>query len=185
MPQKYDTASHWNEVLRGEFEKESDRAAVILTVSIFEDALYRMLKNYLVASTSSTDELLDGANAPFSTFSAKITASHRLGLVSSKFCRDLHIIRRIRNEFAHNIHGCTFDNSAVRSRVLEIVKSSGIIERNPKTRATFPDGLRGDFLMCASWMLYCLNQEIEEISPLDEARKEWGYDKRHVEEADE
>ena len=181
----YGTASHWHKVLIKEFEKESDRAAVILTASIFEDALYRILKNHLVACASSTDEMLDGANAPLSTFSAKISAVHRLGLVSSKFCRDLHLVRKIRNEFAHNIHGCTFENSAVRSRVLEIVKSSGMIDRNPTSRSCFPKGLRGDFLMSAAWMLYCINQSIENTTPLKDSSLEWGYDETQVEKIEE
>lgn len=172
----YGSTSHWNKVLKEEFEKESDRAAVILTASLFDNSLAQLISVSLVASPSSTDDLLDGANAPISTFSARINLAYRLGLISRKFCRDLHLIRSIRNSFAHNIHGCSFDESSVKSRVLELAKSSGLIERNPQFRKeSFPPGTRGDFLISASWMLWSLNERIEHASAFEEAELEMGY----------
>lgn len=174
---EYQNASHWDEVLDREFAKESDRAAVILTGSLFDNALTQLLRISLVASPTSSDDLLDGANAPLSTFSAKINACYRIGLISKQLARDLHLIRSIRNAFAHNVSGCTFDDSSVRSRVLELAKSSGFIERNLKMRKRrFPDGVRGDFLAIASWMLYSINLDIEEAKPMVEAPPEFGYD---------
>lgn len=173
----YEAASHWDDVLQSEFAKESDRAAVILTASLFENALGQLLRVRLVAAPSASDDLLDGANAPLSTFSAKISAAYRIGLISKRFCRDLHLIRQIRNQFAHNVGGCSFGETSVKSRVLELAKSSGFIERNARLRKNrFGQGTRGDFLMTASWMLWSINTDIEEGKPLEEAPEEWGYD---------
>src|SRR2546425_6922070 len=129
---EYQSAAHWAEVLDREFSKESDRAAVILVGALFDSALTQLLRTALVASPTSDDDLLDGANAPLSTFSARINTSYRIGLISKQFCRDLHLIRSIRNQFAHNVAGCSFEDSSVRSRILELAKSSRFIERNPK-----------------------------------------------------
>lgn len=182
----YHSATHWDEVFDREFSKESDRAAVILTGSMFENALGQLLKISLVASPTSTDELLDGPNAPLSTFSAKINACYRIGLISKQFTRDLHLIRSIRNKFAHNIAGCAFDESAVRSQVLELAKSSGYIESNPKMRKKyFPKGVRGDFMAIASWMLFSINIDIENAVAIEEADTEFGYDLSLSEAADE
>ena len=184
----YGTASHWNKVLRDEFTKESDRAAVILSGSLLDNALRQLISVSLVATPTSSDELLDGANAPLSTFSSRINFAFRVGLISRKFCRDLHLIRSIRNIFAHNIHGCSFDESDVKSRILELSKSSGIIDRNPKFRAkSFPPGARGDFLISASWMLWSLNNKIENSIAFEEAELEMGYHLKNAEtdEADE
>jgi DNA-binding MltR family transcriptional regulator len=181
---EYGSKSHWNAVLISEFEKESDRAAVILTASLFDNALAQLIAVSLVASPSSTDELLYGANAPLSTFSARINLAYRVGLISRKFCRDLHLVRSIRNSFAHNVHGCGFDESSVKSRVLELSKSSGLIERNPKFRASYPVGTRGDFLFSASWMLWSLNTKIESAHSFEEAEVEMGYDIRNSEESE-
>lgn len=172
---EYQAASHWDDVLQKEFAKESDRAAVILTASLFENALGQLLRVTLVPSPGSNDELLDGPMAPLASFSARINATYRVGLISKQFSRDLHLVRGIRNHFAHNIEGCSFTESGVRSRVLELAKSSGFIERNVSRRSRFGEGTRGDFLMLASWMLWSLNSNIEESKAIDEASVEWGY----------
>ena len=181
---EYGTAKHWDDVLQEEFTKESDRAAVILVASLFDNALTTFLKNVLLPTPAAADELFDLPNAPLATFSAKINLSYRIGVISQRFCRDLHLIRKIRNEFAHNIYGCSFETSIVRSRILELSKSSGMIERSPRTRgySQFPEGCRGDFLFIASWMLYSLNQQIESCQSLPEATLEWGYNSKFTEE---
>ena len=147
---------HWGTVFMQEFKKESPRACVILSVAILEKALETVLKARLVPTSSSEDDLIEVPYAPIATFNAKIDLAHRLGLISTKFCRDLHIIRKIRNDFAHNITGCSFEDSSVRSRITELNRSSGIIDRNPDTRKTFVEGVRGDFQMSVSWMLWYL-----------------------------
>lgn len=174
---EYKSASHWNDLLIAEFGKESDRAAVILVASLFDNALESLLRTTLVPSASNTDEVFDTPNAPLGTFSGKISMANRIGLISPRFCRDLHLIRRIRNEFAHNVSGCTFDSGPVNSRCLELAKSSGFIDRHQKTRAReFPDGTRGNFLIIASWMLYSLNSKVENAVAIPPAEPEWGYD---------
>ncbi|WP_150912019.1 transcriptional regulator [Marinobacter halotolerans] len=170
----YEHASHWADVFLDEFSKESDRAAVIVAASIFDDALGNLLKQFLVPTPSSQDELFDGANAPISTFSAKIAFAHRLGLISSAFARNLHLIRRIRNEFAHNIHGGSFQDSAVKSRVMELYKSQKYVNGSDDTRLN-PKGPRGDFLTVCLWMLWSINSDLERIQPLHEAAPEFGF----------
>jgi hypothetical protein len=171
----YSGAEHWDNVLRTEFEKESDRAAVILVASLFDNALGTYLRNTLLPTPTATDDLFDAPNAPLGSFSAKIILSYRLGLISVRFGRDLHLIRKIRNEFAHNIHGCTFETSAVRSRILELAKSSGMLEKSVDARRTFPKGARGDFMMMASWMLWALHSRIDACASIQEAKLEFGY----------
>jgi len=168
-------AIHWDDVFREEFEKESDRACVILAVAMLDQALEALLKARLVPTSSSKDGLLEGAYAPISTFSARIDLAHRIGLISTKFCRDLHIIRDIRNDFAHDIRGCTFHNDAVRNRVHAFVRSSGIVERCSEIRRTFMEEARGDFQMTVSWMLFSLWNLTDRIQSMKPAPLEWGY----------
>ncbi|MBN2095230.1 MAG: hypothetical protein JW727_04225 [Candidatus Aenigmarchaeota archaeon] len=170
-----DSWTYWDNLLIEEFNKETDRAAVILVVALFDSALESLLRNYLVPSPSGRDEVFNGLNAPLSAFSSKINLSFRLGLISHQFCRDLHIIRKIRNDFAHDIHNCSFENSRVKSRVGELVVSSCIIKQSPEIRKGFPEGNRGDFLMLASWMLYFINRSAQKLSPLRSAELEFGY----------
>ena len=142
---------------------------------MLDRALETILKAYLVPTDSPEDSLLEGAYAPIATFNARIDLAHRLGLITARFCRDLHIIRKIRNDFAHNISGCSFEDSAVCSRITELVRSSTIIERSPKIRKSFPDGPRGDFQMTVSWMLWCLWSISEEVHSIESPGIEWGY----------
>ena len=92
-------AYHWDSIFDREFGKESDRASVIISVAMLDRALETILKAYLVPTDSPEDSLLEGAYAPIATFNARIDLAHRLGLITARFCRDLHIIRKIRNDF--------------------------------------------------------------------------------------
>jgi len=172
---KQKLTSYYNRLLKTEFEKETDRGAVILAASLFDIQLESLLRTYLIAETSSSDQLFEGASGPLSNFSSKIILCYRLGLISKKFARDLNLIRRIRNEFAHNIHGCSFDHSSVVSRVNELVKSSEILKKAPSIRKKMPIGTRGDFLICASWMLWALSIKIEKTKTINECADEFGY----------
>ncbi len=167
---------YWHDALLEEFTKETDRASVILVSALFDQALESLLKSYLIPSTSSEhDELFDIPNASLANFSNKITTCFRLGLISHKFCRDLNIIRKIRNDFAHDIHNCNFNNIRVKSRIEELKNSSGIIKRNPIKRKTFQDGVRGDFLMICSWMIFSLQMKVKRIKSVEMPKIEFGY----------
>jgi DNA-binding MltR family transcriptional regulator len=167
--------SYWNNILELEFKNETDRGAVILAASLFDLSLTNLLKSFLVSNPSSKDDIFEGPNSPMGSFSSKISMSYRLGLISSKFSRDLNLIRKIRNEFAHNIQGCNFEHSGVMSRVQELINSCSIIKYDSKTKETFPDGHRGDFLLICSWMLWSIHSKIEEIQPLENCEDEMGY----------
>ncbi len=161
------------EVLHADFDKESDRAAVILTASITDELLKSLLTAKLVPVTSSTDELFDGPNAPLQTFSSRIEMAYRVGLISCKFARDLHLIRKIRNEFAHNIQGCTFEDARVKSRIIELNNSHGILQRDPEKYKDI--SVRNQFLEGASWMIFHLTELSEKIESFKPVNEEWGY----------
>lgn len=168
---------YWNNVLIQELTKESDRAAAILVGSLFDEALKFLLKTYLTPIANEPDDLLDD-NRPLSTFSARISAAYRLGLISTQFAKDLNLFRKIRNQFSHEILGCDFSNAVVKSRVQELMKSS---ERLTKKRmdkyrpSIFPLSTRGDFQLVASWMLHVIYEIAEETSPIRPSELEWGY----------
>lgn len=112
--------------VRLELEKESDRGAAIIAGSYaelaLENAIKSVLKNRQIKKDVALfDRLFDGY-APFATFSAKIDLSCALGLLSEKDYGDLHIIRAIRNAFAHDLDagapedGLTFQSQSVADR---------------------------------------------------------------------
>jgi hypothetical protein len=103
-----------------QFKEESDRAAVILAVSKLDSILYQLLSRFLMASSSTKDDLFDGDSAPLSTFSAKILMCHRLGIIRADFFRALNLVRKIRNTFAHEVGDARLEAEANRSRIRDL-----------------------------------------------------------------
>jgi DNA-binding MltR family transcriptional regulator len=85
-----------------ELNKESDRGAVLISAAFLDDLLRRTLRAFLIENTSAK-ELVDEYPGPLSTFSARIHAAHALGLISDDERHDCHLIRKVRNEFAHPV----------------------------------------------------------------------------------
>ena len=162
-------------LLHNEFSKETDRAAVIVAASMLDELLRTLLVAKFVPISSTNDDLFDGANAPLGTFSSRIEMAYRTGLISVKFARDLHLVRRIRNDFAHNIHGASFEDTRVKQRIAELDNSNGIFTRSPeaaKKRTTS----RSHFLEAVSWMIWHMEKESSDITSFKPAEEEWGYE---------
>ena len=158
--------THWDSILHEEFEDESDRACVILAAALLDSALETLLRELLVACSTSEDPLFDSPNAPLASLSTRIEMAYRTGIIDSVFARNLHLVRKIRNDFAHNVSGCTFSDSAVVSRLTELKRSSGLPEQALEMRKGFPRGARGDFQMIVSWMQWMLRSRCEDLEPL-------------------
>jgi DNA-binding MltR family transcriptional regulator len=103
-----------------EFAKESDRAAVILGAAKIDTQLYQILQKALIPCASGRDELLDG-DSPLSSFSSRINIIYRLGLIDRQLAWTLHLIRKIRNSFAHELSGVTLIAGPHRDRIRELV----------------------------------------------------------------
>jgi mannitol operon repressor len=95
-------------------QKESDRGKVLISTGFMEEQLKDVLLAFMLRGKASND-LLTSANAPLGTFSSRIAACYALGLVSENEHHDLTLVRRIRNDFAHDIH-TTFDTPSVVDR---------------------------------------------------------------------
>jgi len=100
----------------------NDRAAAILGGSYVESLLGRALAKVLRPHPGSQDELLEGGLAPLGSLHARILMCQRLGLIDDGLARVLQIIRRIRNDFAHELDDMTFESPGVRSRVRSLIE---------------------------------------------------------------
>jgi len=99
-----------------EFQGESPRAAVIISCAFLDSLLRDLICSFMIDDAKKVDELLggeDGSEAPISSFSARIKTAYCLGLVTKKEFDDLNLIRRIRNRFAHRLHGYSFENQEI------------------------------------------------------------------------
>src|SRR5688572_8846857 len=85
-----------------ESNKESDRGFVLVVTSFLDRLLGDMLGSFMIDNAGARALLL-GFNSPLGTLSTKIAACHALGLVTDDEVSQCDTIRRIRNEFAHEI----------------------------------------------------------------------------------
>ena len=102
-----------------ELSVENDRSAVILGAARLDIGLRHLLEHVLAPNTSTRDELLDN-DGPLSSFSARIQMSFRLGLITADFVRALNLVRKIRNDFAHEASGASLTSGAHHDRVREL-----------------------------------------------------------------
>ncbi|MDF2797275.1 MAG: transcriptional regulator [Devosia sp.] len=98
-----------------EFMEETERGIALLAISMLDLVLTELIRNFL-ADVPSSGKLLDGFNAPLGTFASRVEAAHAFGLISDEEASDIHLMRKIRNEFAHSF-GISFSDPAVKSRV--------------------------------------------------------------------
>ena len=80
---------------------ESDRGMVLSMSAFMEDLLGNIIKDFMLDVSAAT-ELVEGFNAPLGTFSARTKAAYALGLISEDQHKDINLVRKIRNEFAHS-----------------------------------------------------------------------------------
>jgi len=140
-------------MLYAEIARESDRAAAVLSAASLDLLLHRLLRDFLVDDPKECDELLGdedtGGNKPLSTFSSKIRAAYCMGLIGHIERHDLDLIRRIRNDFAHHLHGLTFSSEHVNTRCLQL-ETPVLMHGQPQS------GPRRRFLVATYFLSYAI-----------------------------
>ena len=106
-----------------EFRDETDRAAVVLGTAKLDNVLEIILEDYLLPFDSDEDKNnFFSYNGTLGTFSSRIHMSYRLQIIDQDFFKKLHLIRNIRNQFAHNISTSKLDKSPISDQVRELSK---------------------------------------------------------------
>ncbi len=107
------------DVFLSEFQKETDRGAAVLGAAYVDQALEHLLRKRLLGGKKLKDELLS-TDKPLGSFSARIKVAFAVGALNKTAYHDLEIIRRIRNEFAHQTMGFSFQNPGIASRCQQL-----------------------------------------------------------------
>ena len=94
---------------------ESDRGSSLLAASYLDEGLKKLLLAFMIEDGTSA-KLMKGETSPLSTFSAKISTCFALGLISRNSHHNLTLIRRIRNDFAHEIAADSFNIESLSDR---------------------------------------------------------------------
>jgi DNA-binding MltR family transcriptional regulator len=157
--------SHNFKVFAEEFEKESDRAAVILVSAKLDELLHLALTKKLLPCPTAQDDLLR-TDGPISSFSSRITLAHRLGLIDDAFAKTLHLIRRIRNDFAHESAGAQLSSGShadrIRNLFLPFKKYCAARAKEiPSFQEMEKKGLRGQFEFSCYYCILALNEIVD------------------------
>lgn len=168
----------------------SDRAVAIIGGSLVDVALTEALERHWHSEPELTERLFS-PGGPLGVFSTKIDLGFLTGLYGRDAQRELHIIRGIRNDFAHKLTTVDFKNQSVMDRVknlkfgeryIQDTSDNHVSERpNPK-QAKQPFGqweywfavkgrnegindTRGRFLLSVQALVYGLSDAMHSAMP--------------------
>lgn len=152
--------AHFNAFL-DEFQRESDRAAAVLSAAYLDAKLADLLKAAF-AVDSKGPELLD-VNQPLGSFGPRTTLAEAVGLITHEERQDLELVRRIRNDFAHELHGLSFNTEKIASRCREFACNRDYLG-NPPVRGDFPDDPRSRFNLATALLAWYLHLRIQAVA---------------------
>lgn len=117
--------------------KESDRGAVLVGVAYLDDLLIRLFKARMRLTENLGEDLFE-SSGPLSTLSSRIKVAYSLGWIGPETFRDLNLLRKIRNDFAHLHKPMTFEDQSVQSRCRKLEMPKGFLPaRLPKAKDQF------------------------------------------------
>jgi hypothetical protein len=111
---------------------ETDRGVALICAAYLGEELRALLEKSLVEAPSVVGKLFEGTG-PFATFSSRIDVAFANGLLSDDRRRALHLIRRIRNDFAHDPGERRFRDADMSARCRELLPLNPFAdEKNPR-----------------------------------------------------
>lgn len=160
-----------------ELRAESDRAAVILASAKLDELLYLALTKKLLACPNAEDDLLR-TDGPIGSFASRIILAHRLGIIDDDFAKTLHLLRRIRNDFAHETLGAKLTSGSHADRVKALcLPFKKLLEVEAKKLRYLQEleerGLRGRFEFACYYCIVQLEETIDQTVSL--ARPKPGF----------
>jgi len=151
--------------------KESPRGQVLISAGYLEEQLKQVLLAFMREDADSTN-LLEGGNAPLGTLSSRIAACYALGLINEHERNDLTLIRKIRNDFAHDMH-TTFETPSVVDRCKELRFKAH--DYGSKEKGDVVIGAPGQFQTAAVGLILNLVNRPHYVAKHRRAGQKWPY----------
>jgi DNA-binding MarR family transcriptional regulator len=112
-----------------EIETQTDRGAAIIAAQVINEHLKALiLARFKKLSRKEEKQLFETPNAPLSSFFARIEIAYALAVIADEDRSALHLIRDVRNAFAHRIEPLTFEHhdiaEMVRTRMDDKIKNT-------------------------------------------------------------
>lgn len=98
------------------YDNSPHRGLGIALPTILENRLTEALKIVMRRDATIEKDLFRGPGA-LGSFAVKIQLAYMLGLIAKDTYRDLDILRKVRNDFAHNVKVKTFDDQRISNRI--------------------------------------------------------------------
>ena len=150
-----------------EFQKETDRGAALVGAALIDTRIERILRGHFV-SKRIADQLLSGGNAPIGTFSARMKLTYGLGLITRMEFEECELIRKIRNEFAHEVHGLSF-------RIQKIAALAVRLQASTRERKRFEGSARQVFINSVILLSMSLWYRPEYATKFRATERSWSY----------
>lgn len=148
---------------------ESPRGAVLIAAAYIDEQLKDVIRSFLVDGEDAK-KLFDGVNAPVGSFSARIAAAAAMGLIAESERDDCNIIRRVRNEFAHQVDA-NFDDQKIIGLCKQL-KASVPGERGDMTAGQVA---HGDLITAAASLILRFTNRSTHVASERRAMKEWPF----------
>jgi DNA-binding MltR family transcriptional regulator len=117
-------------------QQESDRGCVIFCAAWLEDELEILIRAHCRKEPNVLKAVVDPlfkGYAPLSTFSAKIQVCYAMGFISKHLHKSLQLVRKLRNDFAHEKIGVSFQSPKYRPQFRGTLLSASRDEPKDKT----------------------------------------------------
>jgi len=123
-----------------ELKQETDRGLPLVGAALIDEKLLETLQSFF-CNDKSSGKLLTNGNAPLGTFSSRIEACFALGLIDEFEYKEISLIRKVRNKFAHAKHGISFQTEEVRGLCstleADVPEGDGNTTNNSRLRFTY------------------------------------------------
>lgn len=153
---------------RSALTKETDRGCALFAVAYLDKALSDLLF-CAFAYDKKIETGLFGGTAPLANFSSRIKLAFYLGKISKAERRDLDILRKIRNDFAHKAEQIDFETPQISNRCGELYFSYH--EKTHRARGHFTAACLGLLSSIHAETLKCQAPEIKEDTSLTELKE--------------
>lgn len=163
------TVSDDDKPIIAEIEKQTDRGAALIATAYLEERLLEAIKARMNRFEEVENKLFKGLG-PLASFSSKIDLGLLLGIYDLQSQKMLHIIRDIRNEFAHQPKPRDFNSRRIRDLCKNLFIKGNLKLKNKTTGQVItkfsinPDGTsRTLFLNAIKYFLLMLDMEMKQL----------------------
>ena len=154
-----------------ELEEQTDRGAAIIAAAFLDERLSEAILSRLRPLPDVTDKLLS-SSGPVGTFSAKIDLAYALGYYGERSHRDLHLVRKIRNKFAHTLEPTGFNTESISHWCAELWLPQNVLEMG---RDTPPSEPRAQYLSAVNILNSLIWSEMSSSITKDRGKVEEPY----------